>query len=305
MLCDDFSHHLGKLQFLYECLTVTCCLHSFQETLESEALLKAYLQTADAYLHSFYAYSLIRDEESWHLLPPLHYASLLLLAAAKDRKAERLTRAAAVYPRVHGMISYSLDGHTEEKPEPETAQKFSALLERCSFSHEQEAVDALSRRFRAIHPIYQMSLRDYWQKNPQWGGSVDGVIRRCAVTLTGHRDDLQWLFDSLGDETSRRLLLAILTLWRRYDPKPLEELLKAPLPLPHDITDAFSSLAQLKAEKDTLSPDATVSVTFPGGFDDLWQIPRVLSTLLPRHTLSLAYEGSTLWPDKISVIARP
>lgn len=78
-------------------------------------------------------------------------------------------------------------------------------------------------------PNLYNTIVNYYNKNKMWG-TLDlnnkdyELIKRNADALVNHSDDFVWLYNSLGDYRSKKILVAILYYWFSMDNKRLIQL---------------------------------------------------------------------------------
>lgn len=110
-----------------------------------------------------------------------------------------------------------------QSPAPALAQAMADLLDACAFDSPEEGADAIRRAYQKIPVVCQEELSAYWARFPLWGRTPDQVFAAAGAALSRHREELAWLFLHLGDDQSRRVLLAVVSNWRYFDMEQLEQ----------------------------------------------------------------------------------
>lgn len=86
----------------------------------------------------------------------------------------------------------------------------------------EEIYNSILVNFSKISPNIQDSLEDYFEKFNYWGklkrneGDYEELYNR-AKSLKNHIGDYSWLYNNLEDYRSKKVLLAILLNWYRFD----------------------------------------------------------------------------------------
>ena len=86
----------------------------------------------------------------------------------------------------------------------------------------------IKNKFEMIHPDTQRSFENFFRQFNYWGTlDIDNndynQLYEKAKSLHDHIDDYKWLYDSLNDYTSKKILYAILNNWYQYDFETLHE----------------------------------------------------------------------------------
>ena len=136
---------------------------------------------------------------------------------APDDPAVLQLKATPAYQSVASLLEDGTSIPAKESPDPVLEDAIRALEKDCTFSTPTQAAIALQASYQGVHPDNQKNLADHWAKHPLWGETPDQVFAAAGKAFADHHDDLFWLFGRLGDNQSRRVLLAVLSNWRFYD----------------------------------------------------------------------------------------
>lgn len=136
---------------------------------------------------------------------------------APDGPAVLQLKATPAYQSVASLLEEDTPSPAKESPDPVLEDAIRALEKDCTFSTPTQAAIALQASYQGVHPDNQKNLAGYWAKYPLWGETPDQVFAAAGKAFADHHDDLFWLFGRLGDNQSRRVLLAVLSNWRFYD----------------------------------------------------------------------------------------
>lgn len=136
---------------------------------------------------------------------------------APDDPAVLQLKATPAYQSVASLLEEDTPSPAKESPDPVLEDAIRALEKDCIFSTPTQAAIALQASYQGVHPDNQKNLANYWAKYPLWGETPDQVFAAAGKAFADHHDDLFWLFGRLGDNQSRRVLLAVLSNWRFYD----------------------------------------------------------------------------------------
>ena len=136
---------------------------------------------------------------------------------APDDPAVLQLKATPAYQSVASLLEDGTSIPAKESPDPVLEDAIRALEKDCTFGNATQAAIALQASYQGVHPDNQKNLADYWAKYPLWGETPDQVFAAAGKAFADHHDDLFWLFGRLGDNQSRRVLLAVLSNWRFYD----------------------------------------------------------------------------------------
>lgn len=136
---------------------------------------------------------------------------------APDDPAVLQLKATPVYQSVASLLEDGTSIPAKESPDPVLEDAIRALEKDCTFGNATQAAIALQASYQGVHPDNQKNLANYWAKYPLWGETPDQVFAAAGKAFADHHDDLFWLFGRLGDNQSRRVLLAVLSNWRFYD----------------------------------------------------------------------------------------
>ena len=101
-------------------------------------------------------------------------------------------------------------------------KQFERLVSEIKGQSLDEVYQVIRGNYDKVNPNIQVSLEDFINKFLYWGvlkksdGNYEELYNR-ALSLKNHIDDYVWLYKSLGDYRSRKLLFAILNNWYCFD----------------------------------------------------------------------------------------
>ncbi len=105
----------------------------------------------------------------------------------------------------------------QEEPDQSLDADFQLLMEASTFEDQREALEAIVHSYEMLSEAGQDILKEYWDQHPIWGKEIPQMLQKIAHTFQQHRCDFEWLYGRLGDNLSKRVLLAILCNWRFFD----------------------------------------------------------------------------------------
>lgn len=102
-------------------------------------------------------------------------------------------------------------------------KKFQELVESIQSKTKEEIYQEIKNSYETLSPTLKESLESYFAKFPDyWGklkeeeGEYEELYNRVE-SLKNHIEDYIWLYHKLEDYRSKKLLLAILLNWYRFD----------------------------------------------------------------------------------------
>ena len=146
----------------------------------------------------------------------------ILSQYAADDPALVAIKSSAAYQKVAHLLwedgtEWTTDGTTSEEPDPSLDEDFQLLMEVSTFESQREALEGIVHSYEMLSEDGQDILKEYWNQHPIWGKEIPQVMQNIAYTFQQHRCEFEWLYGRLGDNRSKRVLLAILCNWRFFD----------------------------------------------------------------------------------------
>lgn len=105
---------------------------------------------------------------------------------------------------------------------------FNALVGKIKIMSVEEIFLNIKKSFSKVHPDTQKSIEKFLNTLNYWGtlnvlNNDYTEIYEKAKSLKEHIDDYVWLYNLMGDYSSKKLVYAILNNWYKYDFKSLKE----------------------------------------------------------------------------------
>lgn len=146
----------------------------------------------------------------------------ILSQYAADDPALVAIKSSPAYQKVEHLLAidggeHTVDTTVHEEPDQSLDEDFQLLMKVSSFEQQQEALEAIAYSYKGVSEDGQNILKDYWERNSRWGKDVSQVIQNISGTFVSHKKELEWLYQHLGDNHSKRVLLAVLCSWRFFD----------------------------------------------------------------------------------------
>lgn len=146
----------------------------------------------------------------------------ILSQYAADDPALVAIKSSTAYQKVAHLLQeegmeWTTDVAIHEEPDESLDQDFQLLMEVSTFEKQREALEAIVHSYEMLSEDGQNILKEYWEQTPIWGQEIPQVMQNIAYAFQEHKSEFEWLYGRLGDNLSKRILLAILCNWRFFD----------------------------------------------------------------------------------------
>ena len=144
----------------------------------------------------------------------------LLSQYPEDDPAVLTIKQSPIYQKVAHLIEEPEQVTFEpvyEAPDPQLNEKFNALMEKCVFDSQEEALQQIQNVFYQIDNVNQGLYARYWEMYPLWGKNTGEVLNNIATAFYKNQDKFKWMYDHLQDNQSRKVFTSVLCRWRYFD----------------------------------------------------------------------------------------